>query len=75
MRKIKDGRKHKSDWLVQTAKRIQYKMKKQIDIIPVPMKSEDARGQVHFFSTERSGEYMVFYRKAGAIGARHYHKG
>jgi len=50
-------------------------MKKQIDIIPVPMKSEDARGQVHFFSTERSGEYMVFYRKPGAIGARHYHKG
>lgn len=50
-------------------------MHKQVTIQPVPMKSADARGSVHFFDTERSGEYMIFYRKAGAVGANHYHKG
>jgi dTDP-4-dehydrorhamnose 3,5-epimerase-like enzyme len=39
------------------------------------VKSTDERGSVHHFTTQRSGQYMVFYRHQGAIGARHYHKG
>ena len=39
------------------------------------MKSSDQRGQVHHFTTQRSGEYMVFYRNKGAVTAQHYHKG
>lgn len=51
------------------------RMNKTIHIQPMSLKSTDERGSVHHFSTERSGEYMVFYRHQGAIGARHYHKG
>ncbi|MCA6461745.1 MAG: hypothetical protein IM563_05120 [Chitinophagaceae bacterium] len=50
-------------------------MSRTIDIRPMALKSSDERGSVHHFTTQRSGEYMVFYRRKGAIGARHYHKG
>lgn len=50
-------------------------MSETIQIRPMALKSTDDRGSVHFFTTPRSGEYMVFYRRKGAIGARHYHKG
>lgn len=46
-----------------------------ITIRPMALKSSDERGSVHHFNTTRSGEYMIFYRKKGAVGARHYHKG
>ncbi|MCA6484883.1 MAG: hypothetical protein IM547_05705, partial [Chitinophagaceae bacterium] len=50
-------------------------MSRTIDIRPMALKSSDERGSVHHFTTQRSGEYMVFYRRKGAIGARQYHKG
>ncbi len=50
-------------------------MSQTIDIRPMALKSSDERGSVHHFTTQRSGEYMVFHRQRGAIGARHYHKG
>ncbi len=36
---------------------------------------EDERGATHFFSTNRTGEFIVAYRKAGSASGRHYHKG
>lgn len=36
---------------------------------------EDERGATHYFNTERTGEFIVAYRKAGSISGRHYHKG
>lgn len=50
-------------------------MSKQIIIQPIPQKSEDSRGSVHFIDLKQLGEYMIFYRKKGAIGGNHYHKG
>jgi hypothetical protein len=50
-------------------------MSQTIYIRPMAVKSTDERGSVHHFTTQRSGQYMVFYRHQGAIGARHYHKG
>ncbi len=50
-------------------------MRNTINIRPIPMKSSDQRGQVHHFTTHRSGEYMLFYRNKGAVTAQHYHKG
>jgi hypothetical protein len=50
-------------------------MNQSINIRPLALKSKDERGSVHHFLTERSGEFMLFYRYRGAVGARHYHKG
>lgn len=50
-------------------------MSPTINIRPMAFKSSDERGSVHHFSTNRSGEYLIFYRNQGAVGARHYHKG
>ncbi len=36
---------------------------------------EDERGATHYFSTDRTGEFIVAYRKAGSASGRHYHKG
>ncbi|HJV19449.1 MAG TPA: hypothetical protein VJ552_06170 [Sediminibacterium sp.] len=36
---------------------------------------EDDRGATHYFDTERSGQFIVAYRKAGSVSGRHYHKG
>jgi hypothetical protein len=36
---------------------------------------EDERGATHYFSTDRTGQFIVAYRKAGSASGRHYHKG
>lgn len=46
-----------------------------IEIIPVAQVAVDERGATHYFSTERTGEFIIAYRKAGSVSARHYHKG
>lgn len=50
-------------------------MKEQVIIQPIPKKSEDSRGSVHNFSMQELGDYMILYRKTGAIGGNHFHKG
>ncbi|MCW3087467.1 MAG: hypothetical protein JWQ78_853 [Sediminibacterium sp.] len=46
-----------------------------IEIIPITKFAEDERGATHYFSTDRTGEFIISYRKAGSASARHYHKG
>lgn len=36
---------------------------------------EDARGATHFFDTDRTGQFIIAYRKAGSVSGQHYHKG
>ncbi len=36
---------------------------------------EDERGATHYFNTNRTGEFIVAYRKAGSVSGKHYHKG
>ena len=46
-----------------------------VEIKPVEKIAEDERGSTHFFDTDRSGQFVVGYRKAGTNNAKHYHKG
>ena len=46
-----------------------------IEIISVKKIAEDERGATHYFDTDRTGQFIVAYRKAGSANARHYHKG
>ncbi len=46
-----------------------------IEIIPIDKIAEDERGATHYFDTDRSGQFIIGYRKAGSVSARHYHKG
>lgn len=46
-----------------------------IEIIPIAKIAEDERGATHYFDTDRTGQFIIGYRKAGSISARHYHKG
>ncbi len=46
-----------------------------IEIIPIAKIAEDERGATHYFDTDRSGQFIIGYRKAGSASARHYHKG
>jgi hypothetical protein len=39
------------------------------------VKAVDERGALHYFSTDRTGEYLLVYRNAGTISGQHYHKG
>jgi dTDP-4-dehydrorhamnose 3,5-epimerase-like enzyme len=45
----------------------------QVQIIDV--KAVDERGALHYFSTDRTGEFLLIYRNAGSISGQHYHKG
>lgn len=36
---------------------------------------EDERGATHYFDTDRTGQFIIAYRKAGSASGRHYHKG
>lgn len=45
-----------------------------IEVSEVPMIHSDERGKTHFFDTDRTGQFVVAYRKAGTHNARHYHK-
>jgi hypothetical protein len=46
-----------------------------VTITNIDLKAVDERGVLHYFSTDRSGEYLLVYRKAGSISGQHYHKG
>jgi hypothetical protein len=48
---------------------------RMITIEQLPKVAEDERGPTHFFDTDRSTQFVCGYRKAGAVSARHYHKG
>lgn len=44
-------------------------------IISIDMKAADERGALHYFSTDRTGEFLLVYRNAGSVSGQHYHKG
>ena len=44
-------------------------------VSPINVKAVDERGALHFFSTDRSGEFLLVYRNAGTISGQHFHKG
>ena len=46
-----------------------------ISVIPVAKAGEDERGSTHFFENDRTGQFIVAYRKKGSASGRHYHKG
>lgn len=46
-----------------------------VEVIPVAKVGEDERGATHYFDTDRTGEFIIAYRKAGSASGRHYHKG
>ena len=46
-----------------------------VSISTIDVKAIDERGALHYFSTNRSGEFLLVYRKAGTISGQHYHKG
>lgn len=46
-----------------------------VEIIPIEKIGEDERGSTHAFETDRSGQFMIAYRKAGSVSGGHYHKG
>ena len=46
-----------------------------VTVTPVNKKAEDERGSTHFFNTDRTGEFIIAYRKKGSVNAQHYHKG
>ena len=45
-----------------------------VEVSDVPKIAEDERGATHYFDTDRSGQFVMGYRKAGTLNARHYHK-
>jgi hypothetical protein len=46
-----------------------------VQIIPIDTKAVDERGALHYFSTDRTGEFLLVYRNAGTVSGQHYHKG
>lgn len=44
-------------------------------ILPIDVKAVDERGALHYFNTDRTGEFLLVYRKAGTVSGQHYHKG
>ena len=46
-----------------------------VEIIPLTKIGEDERGTTHIFETDRTGEFIFSFRKAGSLCGRHYHKG
>lgn len=44
-------------------------------ITPIDLKAADERGALHYFSTDRTGEFLLVYRNAGSVSGQHYHKG
>jgi quercetin dioxygenase-like cupin family protein len=47
----------------------------KIEITKIDVKAVDERGALHYFSTDRSGEFLLVYRNKGAVSGQHYHKG
>ena len=46
-----------------------------VEVQPIDVKVVDERGALHYFSTNRTGEFLLLYRNAGTISGQHYHKG
>jgi len=46
-----------------------------VSVSKIDVKAIDERGALHYFSTDRTGEFLLVYRKAGSISGQHYHKG
>jgi dTDP-4-dehydrorhamnose 3,5-epimerase-like enzyme len=46
-----------------------------VEVQPIDVKIVDERGALHYFSTNRTGEFLLLYRNAGTISGQHYHKG
>ena len=46
-----------------------------VSVSTIDVKAIDHRGALHYFSTNRTGEFLLVYRKAGTISGQHYHKG
>ena len=46
-----------------------------IQISAIEVKAVDERGALYFFSTDRTGEFLLVYRNAGTISGQHYHNG
>jgi dTDP-4-dehydrorhamnose 3,5-epimerase-like enzyme len=46
-----------------------------VSVSKIDVKAIDERGALHYFSTDRSGEFLLVYRKAGTISGQHFHKG
>ena len=44
-------------------------------ILPIDVKAVDERGALHYFKSDRTGEFLLVYRKAGTVSGQHYHKG
>jgi hypothetical protein len=46
-----------------------------VQVHPIDVKVVDERGALHYFNTDRTGEFLLLYRNAGTISGQHYHKG
>lgn len=46
-----------------------------VKINQIDVKAIDERGALHYFNTDRTGEFLLVYRKAGTVSGQHYHKG
>ena len=46
-----------------------------VSVSNIDVKAIDERGALHYFSTNRTGEFLLVYRNAGTISGQHYHKG
>ena len=46
-----------------------------VSVSKIDVKAIDERGALHYFSTNRTGVFLLVYRKAGTISGQHYHKG
>jgi len=46
-----------------------------VQVIPIDVKAVDERGALHYFATDRTGEFLLVYRNAGTVSGQHYHKG
>jgi dTDP-4-dehydrorhamnose 3,5-epimerase-like enzyme len=46
-----------------------------VQVHPIDVKAVDERGALHYFATERTGEFLLVYRNAGTMSGQHYHKG
>lgn len=46
-----------------------------IEVNEIDVKAVDERGALHYFSTDRTGEFLLVYRNAGTISGQHYHNG
>jgi hypothetical protein len=47
----------------------------EVTITEIDLKAIDERGALHYFSTDRTGEFLLVYRKEGAVSGQHYHTG